>query len=281
VIVHPILFHLPSGPPVYAYGTMLCLAVILGRLVAVRLAERDGLDPALMHRCCVWTLVAALVGARLLYVVTNLDQFKGVLDVFAWWKGGAAAYGGFLGGFLGTVAFCRVHRVSALAWADCAVPALALGLLLTRIGCFLGGCDFGQPWDGAWAVRFPVGSPAYEQQAAQGLLPLDATRSLPVHPTQLYESLAGLVLLGLVMAVRRLRRVPGQAFVSFVAGYAVVRYVIETLRADADRGTVGALSTSQFIAVATLLSAAALAYVLHRRRVPLPAVAEPTRARRP
>jgi phosphatidylglycerol:prolipoprotein diacylglycerol transferase len=254
--------------------------VVLGRLLAVRLAERDGLDPGLMHRCYVWSLVAALAGARLLYVVTNLGQFDGVLDVFAWWKGGAAAYGGFLGGFLGTLVFCRIHRVSVLAWADCAVPALGLGLLLTRVGCFLGGCDFGQPWDGAWAVRFPAGSPAWEQHVLQGLLAPDAPRSLAVHPTQLYESLAGLVLLALAMAVRRVRRSPGQAFASVVAAYAVVRYVIETLRADADRGTVGSLSTSQFIAVATLISAAALAYALQRGRDGLPAGAGPTRARR-
>jgi phosphatidylglycerol:prolipoprotein diacylglycerol transferase len=160
------------------------------------------------------------------------------------------------------------------------VPALALGLFLTRIGCFLGGCDFGQPWDGAWAVRFPVGSPAWLQHAQLGVLPPDAARSLPVHPTQLYESAAGLVLLGLVLAVRRVRRRPGQAFASFVAGYSVVRYVIETLRADADRGTVGALSTSQFIAVATLFSAAALAYVLRRRTATQPQGAGPARARR-
>lgn len=264
--MHPTLFHLPHGVPIYAYGAMLCLSVIVGRLMAVRLAERDGLDPELMGRCCVWTLAGALLGARLLYVVTNPEAFDRAIEVFAWWKGGVVAYGGFLGGLLGAAAFCRIHAVSLLAWTDCTVPSLCVGLVLTRLGCFMGGCDFGQAWDGPWAVRFPAGSPAFEEQALQGLLPAGSTQSLPVHPTQLYESVAGLALLALVMAVRRRRTFSGQAFVAFVAAYSVVRYAIEVFRADSDRGTVGPFSTSQFIAIATLLSAAALSYVRQRGR---------------
>jgi phosphatidylglycerol:prolipoprotein diacylglycerol transferase len=268
--VHPILFYLPFGVPIYGYGAMLCLAVVLGRFLALHLAAQAGLDRGLVNRCCVWTLAFALVGARLLYVATNPEAFDTLLDAFAWWKGGAVAYGGFLGGFLGTVVFCRRYGLPILAWADCAVPALCLGLLLTRIGCFLGGCDFGRPSDAPWAVRFPPGSPAFVQHVADGLLPPTATGSLPVHPTQLYESVAGLLLLGLVLAVRRRQPPPGQAFAAFVAGYAIVRYVIELARADPDRGTVGPLSTSQFIALATLLSAVALFHATQRGRVPAP-----------
>jgi phosphatidylglycerol:prolipoprotein diacylglycerol transferase len=264
--MQPILFHLPFGLPVYGYGAMLCLSVVVGRLLAVRLARSEGLDPSLTGRCCVWTLAGALVGARLLYVVTNPGAFDHAADVFAWWKGGAVAYGGFLGGFLGAAAFCRIHRISVLAWADCAVPSVCVGLVLTRIGCFLAGCDFGQPWDGPWAVRFPAGSPAFEQQAHDGLLAAGATLSLGVHPTQLYESAAGLVLLVLVSVVRGRRATAGETFVALVAGYSVMRYLIELFRADPGRGTVGPFSTSQFIAVTTLLSAAALAYVLQRAR---------------
>ena len=258
--MQPILFHLPFGVPLYAYGAMLCLAVIVGRLLAVRLAERAGMDARLMDRCCVWTLAAALIGARLLFVVTNLDQFRQFTDLFRWWDGGIVAYGGFLGGFLGSVVFCRIHRINALAWADCAAPSLCIGLMITRVGCFLAGCDFGRPWDGPWAVTFPAGSPAFDQQTLQGLLPAGATQSLPVHPTQLYESLAGLVLLVLVMAVRRRHTFSGQPLMAFVLGYAVLRYAIEMVRADTNRGAIGALSTSQIIAVVTFVLAALFLY---------------------
>ena len=266
--MHPILFHLPFGVPLYGYGAMLCLSVIIGRLLAVRLAARAGMDAKAMDRCCVWTLVAALVGARLLFVVTNLDQFTRFTDLFRLWDGGIVAYGGFLGGFAGTVVFCRTHRIPILAWADCAAPSLCIGLMLTRIGCFLAGCDFGRPSDGPWAVRFPVGSPAFDQQTLQGLLPAGASQSLPVHPTQLYESLAGIALLMLVLAVRRLRPAAGQPFAAFVLGYAVLRYAIEIVRADLNRGALGPFSTSQLIAVATFASAAFLSYALRRGRLP-------------
>ena len=248
---------------------MLTVSVIFGRLLAIRLAERKGIDGRLADRCAMWTLAGAVVGARLLYVVTNLDQFDHVLDIVAWWKGGVVAYGGFLGGLAAAMLFCRNHDIRLLAWADCVVPSLCVGLALTRVGCFLAGCDFGRAWSGPWAVRFPAGSPAFIQQRLLGLLPADAAASLPVHPTQLYESLAGIALLFLVLAVRRHQRVPGQALAAFALGYGVLRYLIEIVRADPNRGVVGPWSTSQFIAIATFAAASTLLYVQHRRSVEL------------
>jgi phosphatidylglycerol---prolipoprotein diacylglyceryl transferase len=264
--MRPILFYLPFGIPLYAYGLMLTLSVIGGRLLAIRLAARAGIDPKLADRCAVWTFAGAFVGARLLFVATNLDQF----DSVAWWKGGVVAYGGFLGGLAAAIAFCRIHDLPLLAWADCVAPSLCVGLALTRVGCFLAGCDFGRDWNGPWAVRFPAGSPASVQQARLGLLPSGAVESLPVHPTQLYESLAGVLLLFLVFAVRRHQRVSGQALAAFAVGYGLLRYAIEIVRADADRGAVGPWSTSQFVAMATVLAALALEYILRRRSVEFP-----------
>jgi phosphatidylglycerol:prolipoprotein diacylglycerol transferase len=211
-----------------------------------------------MGSCYVWTAVAAVVGSRLLYVLTNLDRFDNVLDVVRLNRGGLVAYGGFLGGFVSSLVFCRLRGVRLLAWADCAVPSLCTGLMITRIGCLLYGCDFGKPWNGPWAIHFPPGSLAFNQQRMEGLLGPEATQSLAVHPTQIYESLIGLLLFVLVMGVRRYRRFSGQTFVAFTLGYAVLRYFVETLRADEQRGNVGPLSTSQFIGVCTFLAGAAL-----------------------
>ena len=263
--MRPILFSLPFGLPIYGYGAMLCLSLILGRLLAVRLARRAGLDAALISRCCVWTLVGALIGSRLLYVVTNPSQFERVMDMFAWWKGGVVAYGGFLGGFLGSALFCRIHRIRLLAWADAAAPALCLGLMITRVGCLLGGCDFGRPWDGPWSIQFPAGSPAFQEQVREGLLPVAAAGSLPVHPTQVYESLVGLGLLLMTIVVRRRQKAEGQVFLAVVIGYAVLRGALEVLRGDADRGGIGPLSTSQWIALLTLLCGASLLWAQWRR----------------
>jgi prolipoprotein diacylglyceryl transferase len=263
--MRPILFELPlAGRPVYAYGTLLYLSLVVGWMLTLTLAERDGLGRRLMRACFIATAVAALIGARLLFVLTNLDLFNDVGDVFDVGAGGLVAYGGFLGGLCGSMLFCRVARVPVLVWADCAVPSLCTGLALTRVGCLLAGCDFGTPWDGAWAVRFPRGSPAFEQQVAEGLLSPNALASLSVHPTQVYESLAGLCLLALVLRVRHVRRAPGEALAAFGLGYAVLRYGIEILRADAQRGAVGPFSTSQIIA---LLTGAAAIVLLSRLRL--------------
>lgn len=263
--MRPILFQLPFGIPLYAYGLMLTVSVIAGRWLAVRLAADDGLDAKLADRCAAWTFVGAIVGARLLYVVTNLDQFASPLDVVAWWKGGVVAYGGFLGGLAAAIVFCASHTLPLLAWADCVAPSLCVGLALTRVGCFFAGCDFGRHWNGPWAVRFPAGSPASAQQVRLGLLPSVSMESLPVHPTQLYESLAGIVLLILVLTVRRRQQVSGQALAAFAVGYGLLRYAIEMVRADADRGAIGPWSTSQFIAIATIVAASALLYVRRSR----------------
>ena len=263
----PVLLHLPFGVPLYSYGLLLTLSVLAGRWLAIRLAERDGVARRLADRCATWTFVGALLGARALYVATNPGAFDSALDVLACWEGGVVAYGGFLGGLAGAAAFCRAHDIPLLAWADCVAPSLCLGLALTRIGCFLAGCDFGREWSGPWAVRFPAGSPAFVQQKLQGLLPAGATTSLPVHPTQLYESLAGVALLALVLGVRRRQRVAGEALVAFALGYSALRYLIEIVRADPDRGAIGPWSTSQLIAAATFVAASALLAALRRGRV--------------
>jgi len=249
---------------------MLTISVIAGRLLAVRLAARAGIDAKLADRCALWTFAGAIVGARLLYVVTNLDQFDHVLEIAAWWKGGVVAYGGFLGGLAGAIAFCRIHHVPLLAWADCVAPSLCVGLAVTRLGCFLGGCDFGREWNGPLAVRFPAGSPAFVQHTSLGLLPPGATASLPVHPTQLYESLVGVVLLFFVLAVRRRQRVAGHALAAFAMGYGVLRYVIEIVRADPRRGAIGPWSTSQIIALGTFVAASVLMFMLRRKGATTP-----------
>jgi phosphatidylglycerol---prolipoprotein diacylglyceryl transferase len=269
--MRPILFELPFvGLPVYAYGTMLYLSFAAGWILSLRLAERDGIPRRLTKVCFIVTALAALAGARLLFVLTNFQSFRGLADIVDVTSGGLVAYGGFLGGLAGAMLWCRCAGVSFLVWADSAVPSLCAGLALTRVGCLLAGCDFGAPWESAWAVRFPKGSPAFEQHVAEGLIAGDALSSLPLHPTQIYESMAGLGLLALVLLIRRVRHSAGEMLAAFGAGYALLRFLIEMVRADPQRGSLGPLSTSQCLALLT--GAAALALVAWLRR---PAVLAP------
>ncbi len=266
--MRPVLFYLPLGLPIYSYGVMLGLSLVVGWYITLGLCVKDGMDRELMGRCYVWTAVSAVVGSRLLYVFTNLDRFDNFIDIFKVNQGGLVAYGGFLGGLVGSTVFCKWKKIRLLAWADCAVPSLGSGLAITRIGCLMFGCDFGKPFDGKWAIHFPKGAPAYNQQLHEHLINSDAAQSLAVHPTQIYESINGLILVALLFLVRRYRKFSGEMFLVFFMGYAPLRYFVETLRADEQRGMVGPFTTSQFIGVTTfVLGAAGMAwlYSIYRR----------------
>ncbi len=270
--MHPILFRIPLpnwnlprigpihdalGPtlPIYSYGVMLGLSFIVGWYLTLWLAEKDGLPKETMANCYVVTAIAALVGSRLLYVVTNLNEFNSPGDIFALRRGGLVAYGGFLGGYLGSWVFLRLKKIRLMPWADVAVPSLATGLGITRIGCYLFGCDFGKPLsDGApgflvkmgtfphWApgtVDRGDGPPAWIQHVNQNLISHDAASSLPVHPTQIYESLLGWGLFALLMVQRKHQKFRGQVFMLFAFTYGFGRFLLEIVRDDLERGAFG------------------------------------------
>ena len=247
--------------PIYAYGVMLGVSLVVGWYLTLPLAERDGLPKETMANCYVVTALAALAGSRILYAITNPDEFKSVTDLFALRNGGLVAYGGFIGGLLGSWAFLAPKKIRLLAWADDAVPSLASGLMITRIGCYLFGCDFGQrlpetsphwlktlgtfPHWAAGTLASGEGSPAYVRHlevyrgtAAEADL-IHMNSSFPVHPTQLYESLVGLLLLVLLLWQRRYTRFRGQVFFLFVFGYGFLRFLLELWRDDVERGSYG------------------------------------------
>lgn len=243
------------GPiPIYSYGVMLGLSLVVGWYLTLGLAERDGLPKETMANCYVVTAIAAVVGSRVLYILTNLNEFDSFEKLFAMRQGGLVAYGGFLGGFLGSLLYLRSKKIPLLPWADVAVPSLASGLMITRIGCYLFGCDFGKPLkDSAphflkTLGTFPhwpentldsgSGSPAWAQHVKANLIPREAAASLPVHPTQIYESLVGLTLLVILLSARRYQKFRGQIFLLFVFAYGVCRYGLEILRDDAERGEI-------------------------------------------
>ena len=257
--MHPVLFrlHIPGFGPVsiYAYGVMLGLSLVVGWYLTLGLASRDGLPKEKMANNYVVTAISAVVASRVLYVLTNLSEFQdNWADVLSFRSGGLVAYGGFLGGLLGSWVYLKRHRLPLLPWADVAVPSLASGLLITRIGCYLFGCDFGRPlgpeapgflqklgtfphWtDGT--IDGGSGSPAFVQHVkTRGLSP-DAAHSLPVHPTQLYESLVGLTLLVLLLWMRGRQKFRGQIFFVFAFAYGAAGFALELVRDDLERGDV-------------------------------------------
>jgi len=295
--MHPILVRIPlpgwkflgdfTSIPIHSYGVMLGLSLVVGWYLTLGLAEKDGLPKETMANCYVFTALSAVIMSRVLYYLTNPGEFKSFWELFALWRGGLVAYGGFLGGFVGSVIYLRRERVPLWPWADVAAPSLASGLMLTRIGCYLFGCDFGKPLPSSspdWLKKigtFPhwsegtlprgSGSPAWMQHVQQNLLSSDAPASLPVHPTQIYESLVGALLLLLLFAVRKNLKFRGQVFLTFTFAYGVLRFLLEMIRDDFERGEFG-----PHIAEHIMISGGLLVFALSYIFFMAPSVSDPT-----
>lgn len=189
-------------------------------------------------------------------------------DCFAWaefWTGGLTYYGGLIGASIAAWFLLRRDRFPFWKAADMAAFAVPLGLAFGRIGCLMAGCCFGATCSLPWAVSFPGGSAASEAQFKTHELASAHMWSLPVHPTQLYESLACLTIsAACLLLVHPRKRYDGQVFAVSMALYAVSRCAIEVLRRD-DRGGAGGLSTSQWIGIALLGGAAAIHFIRRPR----------------
>jgi len=165
------------------------------------------------------------------------------------WRGGLTFYGGFIFATAFGLYFARKHRMGIWKVADLCAPWIALGLALTRLGCFLNGCCYGKISHVPWAVRFPIGSPSWEAQRDAHLI-AERAAALPVHPTQVYLSLLNLLtFVALYFVIKPRKKFDGQLFAWLLILKGVFRSFVEIWRDD-DRGVFwGFLSTSQIISL--------------------------------
>jgi phosphatidylglycerol:prolipoprotein diacylglycerol transferase len=238
--VYPELFRV--GPfTVYTYGVLLAASYLLGLRLAMWRAKKWGLDPSRVLDLGIYIIIAALVGAKLLLLVVDFDQFKNPRELLNLARLGGVFYGGLL--LSVAVAFWYIARHRMPFWTTCDVfaPGIALGHVTGRLGCLAAGCCYGKPTNVPWAITF-----TNPLAAANVGTPL----GIPLHPTQLYEAGAALVIVTVLLTTeKRGRPFAGRTFWSYMFLYAVSRYIIEMYRGD-PRGTVfGVFSTSQFISV--------------------------------
>jgi phosphatidylglycerol:prolipoprotein diacylglycerol transferase len=222
----------------YSYGLMLILAGCCGTLMMAYLARRSGADAWDAIYVALLAIVGGLVGALGLDVLVNYrlywqqPQFPGM--VF---------FGGLMEGAAASLAFIRHFRLPLRVLMDAAAPALALGHAVGRVGCFLGGCCYGQVTKHPWAVVYnDMRAPA--TALSQGLEGL--------HPVQLYEASGLLAICIGLLVCGRLSRLKGSIFAIYLLAYAGLRLFTETLRADPERGRWLMFSTSQWIAISAV-----------------------------
>jgi phosphatidylglycerol:prolipoprotein diacylglycerol transferase len=253
--MHPVVTVLHLGDrelPIGSYGVMLCLALAVVALGVLRAAHRAGLDLGACVAALATAVAAGFAGAVLLHALAQCLR-HGTLQALLL-PPGMAFFGAALGAGAVLPLCQRWFGVPVLALADLSVPALCLGHALGRIGCLLGGCCFGRPWEGALAIHY--------------VDPLAPAAALAVgrHPYPIYEA-TGLLVLGVTFALLPLRDPgSGRRLLAYAAGYSLLRLLLEPLRGDAIRGVFlgGALSTAQLIAGGALIACGLLA--LRRRR---------------
>jgi phosphatidylglycerol:prolipoprotein diacylglycerol transferase len=267
--MHPRLFELPWSIPflgpitVYTYGVLLAAAYLLGLQFAIVRAKARQLDAARVMDLGIYIIVSALIGAKLLLLVTDFQTFRNnPAELLSLARSGGVFYGGLI--LAVAVSLWYIRRVGLPLWTTCDVfaPGIALGHVIGRFGCFFAGCCFGKPTNLPWAITFTD-----PFAAANVGTPLN----IPLHPTQLYEAGAEFLILVLLLSTERLgRRFAGRTFWLYMLLYAVSRYIIEFYRGD-ERGAVGPFSTSQFISVILApLAIVMLVYLARHSVAPAP-----------
>lgn len=287
----PVLFEIPlpggGALPIRSFGLMVVAGFLIASSWMTRLCKKEGTaTPEQLERLYFLLLIAVVAGSRLMYVATELDHFVAKpLDVLRIDKGGMVMYGGLLG-CVG-IGIWFLHRNKLPVWriADTGGVVGALGIGVGRIGCLLVGDDFGRPCDPDFplGIKFPTETTAGSLYGLvirpdNGNLIAPSHQGIWLHPAQIYMAINGFVLSAVLYALWKRKKFHGQTFLTFVVLKAATRSIIECFRGDEDRGFVGPLSTSQFIAALTILGAAAGWRVLSRRpelRVGPPAAATP------
>lgn len=258
----PELFRVPwFDYPIPTYGVLLALSFVVALLVAMRLAEQDGLDRHRIYDLALYTIGASLVGSKLLMVITDPWLLKPE-HFFSreFWGSGGVYFGGFLGAFTASILLARFYGMAWWKVADAFAPAIAIGQAIGRLGCFAAGCCWGTECSLPWGVQFTDAAHTYTG------VPV----GVHLHPVQLYESALTLGIFLFLLWLRKHRAFTGQVVLAYLVLYSAVRFTLEFWRDD-PRGDVWGLtsatglSTSQLIALACGLGGSVLLAIFWRR----------------
>lgn len=243
-----------------SYGLMLAIAFLVGTWLGLKEARRNGMDEDKFLTVILFTLIGSILGARVLYVMEHIADYRQQWSsVLALWQGGLTLYGGIVAGTI--VGLWMAKRQGLEVWrvADALAPSLALGTGIGRVGCYLNGCCYGRPTRLPWGIVYPPDT-----------FPSLEFGTTPIHPSQIYFSLASLALFVVLWRARTRVRFPGQLFWGFIVAYALIRIVLDFTRAYEPNSVLGHLGgldvTESQLASLTLALFAVLVLLRLRRR---------------
>lgn len=229
---------LTIGPvTIHGYGLMIGLGVVAALLLGDYRAKKFGLNGDHIYGMTFSAVILGFLAARILFIITEWEGF--LQNPMQYLSGaGFVVYGGIIGGALTIYGFCKIKKIDMLSYLDLMIPSVALAQGFGRIGCFLAGCCYGKETDSWLGVVFTNSD--------------FAPNGVKVLPTQLFMAGGDILLMAVLLWYAAKRPLRGRTSALYLILYSIGRFAIEFLRND-DRGTVGMLSTSQFIAIFTFV----------------------------
>ncbi len=227
---------------IHGYGLMIAIGVVCALIIGTERAKKKGMDEDIVLSLGLVVLIFGFLGAKLLYCIVEWKQlFTDPLTALS--GSGFVVYGGIIGGVIAAMVYCRRKKVRFLTYFDLVIPSVAVAQGFGRIGCLLAGCCYG------CETTLPIGIIFYNSELAPN--------GVSLFPTQIFSGVGDFIIALILILYARKPRAAGKVGGLYLILYSVCRFAIEFFRSDA-RGSVGVLSTSQFIAIFMLVSGALL-----------------------
>lgn len=260
------------------YGVIIGIGMIVGALIAYREARKTNQSVDDYIDFTLYTLIAAIVGARIYYVIFEWDYYKENLgEIFNLRAGGLAIYGGVLASILTLFIFTKVKKLKFWLMADTAVQGLVIGQVIGRWGNFFNREAFGGYTDNLFAMQLPLTeAKGITNELLEHLVEYNGAEYVQVHPTFLYEGMWNVLLFVVMCLYKRHKKFDGEVFALYLGGYGLGRVFIESLRTDQlVMKHLGGLAASQVVSI--ILIILSIAFVVYNRvqiKKNMPTVAE-------
>lgn len=224
--IGPVMIHM--------YGLMIAIGFMSALLVSSVRAKRRELDGDVIYGIFWCAIIGGALGTRILYYIVSWKDILEDPSILWNFKNGYVVYGGILGGIFASYLYCKAKKVAFIRYFDLVMPSVALAQGFGRLGCFFAGCCYGRETTGKFAIVFSHSD--------------FAPNNVPLIPTQLMSSAGDFCIAAVLYLIAGKKRKDGMIASMYLIFYSIGRFIIEIFRADY-RGSIGVLSTSQFIAI--------------------------------
>ncbi len=218
------------------YGIVIAIGMLLGISAILKRAKETGQNPDSYFDISMFAMIIGVIGARVYYVIFAWDLYKDdLLSVFNIRQGGLAIYGGIIAGLVTIIFMAKRKHLALLTVLDTCCIGVPIGQILGRWGNFFNREAFGRYTDSLFAMQLPVSSVRSGEITAQmweHVITIDQIQFIQVTPTFLYESLWNCMVLLVLVLIRNRTRFQGQLFFTYILGYGIGRFWIESLRTD-------------------------------------------------